>query len=252
MDHHNLDNRDRFQDEWRQDHSATPPRKRSLIIGWKHVLFVIILFIFLNILGGFLAALFDSLSEQNWTEIVFQGYYILLADALFLLVAVLFIKRVRQFLWQSFSLAPMKEARTYLYIIAGFCIFYISQYVLISVLKIDDPSSQSQDLGYDQLTGSSWVQYALFYFAVTIITPIKEEFLYRGLIHRFLGLRYHFIVGLMISSLIFGLLHIGFPVSATIMGLVLVLVYHLTRTLAAPIVLHIAWNVLACVSLAFG
>lgn len=48
---------------------------------------------------------------------------------------------------------------------------------------------------------------------------------------------------------IFGLLHEGHAISATIMGIVFVLLYKLTRSLVVPIIFHMIWNMYAVLGL---
>ena len=65
----------------------------------------------------------------------------------------------------------------------------------------------------------------------------------------FLSEKWGFWLGLILSSVIFGLLHPGYAISASIMGAVFVGLYRLTRSLIVPILLHIVWNAFAVVGL---
>lgn len=85
--------------------------------------------------------------------------------------------------------------------------------------------------------------------SVAIITPIKEEILYRGILYRFFEKKYSFLVGIIISSFIFGILHGGFPVTAMIMGIVFAMLYKKTQSIIPSIILHIIWNLLVSISM---
>lgn len=145
---------------------------------------------------------------------------------------------------EAMTFKPFKELKTYGYMLASLVVFVASQYILVGLLKVDDTSAQTQTLNVGG-SNEGLVQTILFFLAVTVVTPIKEEIIYRGILHRFLADRYHFLVGFFVSSIIFGVFHIGYPISAIIMGMTFVGLYHLTRSLTVPIAIHIIWNLIA-------
>jgi membrane protease YdiL (CAAX protease family) len=117
---------------------------------------------------------------------------------------------------------------------------------MFDLFSIEDPSQQPDQLGVNNL-GGHWFNYLLFYLAVVVFTPLKEELLYRGIIHRFLEVRHHFWIGIIVSSLIFGVLHLGFPITATLMGVVFVILYKLTKSIVPSMILHMLWNAYAAI-----
>lgn len=221
-------------------------REKEKGIGWPQFLLFFVYFLGLNVVLGFVLGIYDAFAEKNLVDLIFSGYNALLVDTLVFFIIVLSFRRVRKFVLQSFNFAPLRSLKTYIYLVLGFLTFAITQYLLIGVWGIDDASAQASDLGADTL--GNWFSYMLFYLAIVILTPIKEEILFRGLIHRFLEVRHHFWIGLIASSLIFGVLHFGFPISATIMGVILVALYKLTNSLIPSILLHVAWNLLGVLS----
>lgn len=89
--------------------------------------------------------------------------------------------------------------------------------------------------------------------STVVAAPILEEILFRGLIFESCSERFGRGVALLISALLFGLVHVV-PVqmiSAFVMGLILGYVYLRTRSLASVIVLHAINNAIAYVSMAF-
>lgn len=219
-------------------------------IGWPQFLLFFVYFLGLSVVIGFIIGIYDIFAEKGLVDLIFTGYSALLVDTLIFLIVFLSFRRVREFVLQSFNLAPLRSLRTYIYIVVGFLTFAITQYFLIGVWGIDDASGQASDLGADTL--GNWFSYALFYLAIVILTPIKEELIFRGLIHRFMEVRHHFWLGIIASSLIFGLLHFGFPISATIMGVVLVVLYKLTNSIMPSILLHVTWNLMGVIGLTLG
>lgn len=86
--------------------------------------------------------------------------------------------------------------------------------------------------------------------ATALSTAIFEEILLRGIIFRIIEEKLGSYIALIISALIFGLLHLTNPNSslltalgiATQAGLLLGIAYILTRNLWFPIAIHFAWN----------
>lgn len=90
---------------------------------------------------------------------------------------------------------------------------------------------------------------ALALTAVTLIavSPMAEEFLFRGLV--FSGIRrcVRFVPAAVLSALIFALFHgnIGQGIFGFLMGLAFALVYEKSGSLAAPVIMHAAANALS-------
>jgi membrane protease YdiL (CAAX protease family) len=212
-------------------------------LKWSQFILFIITYLGINIGIGFLIGIYGGVTNTDVVNKVFSGYNALLIDFTVFFIAFLIFKSVRRFTFEVFNFVPMASIKTYLYIVASCLIFFLTQYLLIDVFKIEDASQQASDLGVDSL--SNWLGYTLFYVAVVVLTPIKEEFLFRGVLHRFLEVRYSFWLGLIVSSVVFGILHFGFPISAGIMGIVFVALYRLTKSIVPSIFLHIVWNLIA-------
>lgn len=82
------------------------------------------------------------------------------------------------------------------------------------------------------------------FMAVVVIAPVLEEWICRGQIFGSLRSRYGVVRSLLLSALIFGLMHVQpVPVlNAFVLGLVLGFIYHKTNTLLSPILLHALYN----------
>lgn len=87
------------------------------------------------------------------------------------------------------------------------------------------------------------------YLAVALLAPISEELIYRGLIYRrlrdYLGVKW----AMVMSALIFGLVHGNMVqfVFAFLIGLALAAVYERYKTIWAPIAAHMAVNLFSCI-----
>lgn len=91
---------------------------------------------------------------------------------------------------------------------------------------------------------TTMLQYILIFGSIAIVAPVVEEIIFRGIMIERLGAKYSYKHAVIISSIIFGILHVS-PVGAFMIGLVLSLVYLKTGSLMVPILIHIANNAIA-------
>lgn len=87
---------------------------------------------------------------------------------------------------------------------------------------------------------------ALTILFICIIGPIAEEFIFRGLLLKRMILKTSVWGGIMISSFLFGILHMDI-IGSTIFGIIAALLYLITNNLAIPILFHIANNSFAMI-----
>lgn len=194
---------------------------------------------------GMVLTIWDTVMGKDMSDTVLTRVdFILLLDGMAFFLVLLLFKSVRMFLKGSFSFAPLKQGKTYLYLFVGFVALFVVQFLIMGVFQWEDGSDQ---IATFQLNSISLEGLSLFvcYLAFAVVTPIKEEILYRGLLHGFLAKKINFWAGLIVSSAIFGALHTGHALSAGLMGLVLVLLYRFTGSLIVPILFHMIWNVYA-------
>ena len=81
-------------------------------------------------------------------------------------------------------------------------------------------------------------------FTTIIVAPIAEEFIFRGVILQRWATKWGIRAALIVSSLLFGILHANF-LGLSMFGLVMGVLYIKTRTLIVPIACHALNNVLA-------
>ncbi|MFT5527416.1 MAG: membrane protease YdiL (CAAX protease family) [Pirellulaceae bacterium] len=96
--------------------------------------------------------------------------------------------------------------------------------------------------------------FLLVFIAACVLPGLGEEIFFRGFVHHGLSKRYGMIPTILVTSLLFGFMHVD-PVQscgAAFLGMWLhYLVWH-TKSLAAPIILHVLNNTLAFVSMKFA
>jgi membrane protease YdiL (CAAX protease family) len=84
-------------------------------------------------------------------------------------------------------------------------------------------------------------------FVIGVVPSIAEETLFRGVIQKNLSLRYGILKALIVTSLLFALVHINLSsiVSIFLLGLMLGYLYLKTQNLMYPIILHFFYNLSA-------
>jgi membrane protease YdiL (CAAX protease family) len=105
-------------------------------------------------------------------------------------------------------------------------------------------------LGYYRVTGTNALSAVLPVLALSIISGVSEELIFRGIVFRILEESLGSVIALAISALFFGLLHLVNPNATLVAGLAIAieagillgLAYMLTRRLWLAIGLHFAWN----------
>lgn len=131
----------------------------------------------------------------------------------------------------------LKERSTY-YMVIGWLIFlYLFREIIFSINFLFD----ERFLFYyenDYLIGESF----LYLLSAILLVPIYEEIIYRGMLQHWLSCKLHPIFGIVISSLVFGMIHGDYQMFGFIMGLSFGIMYHFKKSLIASILLHILWN----------
>ena len=216
-------------------------------ITYKNLFVMIAIILGFLLLGGlFLGLAFGIYGEEALRDNL-EGYYFLLLDAAVVAIVLLAYKPVLHFIKYIWDLSVLKNGKTYLYLLIGFMVIALSQYLMLHVFSFESAAEQQKQLGSLGLQNS--LQSIIYVLSVAIITPIKEEILYRGILYRFFEKKYSFLIGIIISSFIFGILHGGFPVTAMIMGIVFAMLYKKTQSILPSIILHIVWNLLVSISM---
>jgi uncharacterized protein len=125
--------------------------------------------------------------------------------------------------------------------------------VVLYLLSLQFPSYVEQLLNANVLFSGAQSAYPRLYegfllFLLVIYAPLVEELIFRGFLLQRWGAKWGLRWGLVLSSGLFGALHVSNPAGLTIFGLVMGLLYLRTRSLWVPIGFH-ALNNLAAVGI---
>jgi hypothetical protein len=86
----------------------------------------------------------------------------------------------------------------------------------------------------------SWTSGIALFVLGGILVPIAEEVFFRGVLYRWLRERWGILIGVLVSSFIFGLVHVDIAIAAAafILGIILALVYEYSKSLWTAILIH--------------
>lgn len=216
-------------------------------ITYKNLFVMIATILGFLLLGGLFLGLALGIYGEEALRDNLEGYHFLLLDAAVVAIVLLAYKPVLHFIKSIWDVSVLKNGKTYLYLLIGFIVIALSQYLTLHVFSFESAEEQKGQLGSLGIQNS--IQSIIYVLSVAIITPIKEEILFRGILYRFLEKKYNFLVGIIISSFIFGILHGGLLITATIMGMVFAMLYKKTQSIIPSIILHIVWNLLVSISM---
>jgi len=216
-------------------------------ITYKNLFVMIATILGFLLLGGLFLSLALGIYGEEALRDNLEGYHFLLLDAAVVVIVLLAYKPVLHFIKSIWDVSVLKNGKTYLYLLIGFIVIALSQYLTLHVFSFESAEEQKEQLGSLGIQNS--IQSIIYVLSVAIITPIKEEILFRGILYRFLEKKYNFLVGIIISSFIFGILHGGLLITATIMGMVFAMLYKKTQSIIPSIILHIVWNLLVSISM---
>ncbi len=116
---------------------------------------------------------------------------------------------------------------------------------LVTIFPIDNILGSYSDVNNNFEANSLITQV----FSLVILGPITEEIIYRGLIYKRIKGYSDVVVGIYISSIIFGIVHFNLVqgLYALALGVILCYVYEKYKTIFAPIILHISANLMALI-----
>ncbi|MFN6593108.1 lysostaphin resistance A-like protein [Bacillus sp. TD10] len=221
-------------------------KRKEFNLTYKEFFGMIFYMIGISFIGGIFLGLAEAVFGEQAANQFLDGSFWLIIDAFATLSIIFLYKPARHFISGIWDTTVLKKPKTYIYILIGFIVISVSQYITLTLLGIENADQQRNLLSSTNIQ-NSLVQIVIYILSVAIITPIKEEIMYRGILYRFLKKKHGFIMGIIVSSILFGFLHVGFPITAMIMGIVFVVLYQKTHSIIPSVILHIFWNLFASI-----
>lgn len=126
----------------------------------------------------------------------------------------------------------------------GVVVMYFFQDLLEEVLKIFNEQQMGQMTGWNLI---------FLFISICIFAPIWEELFFRGILLRRFAMKWKVTTSIVVSSLIFGFMHIGGSsmLHAFLFGCFLAYTYLKTKNILVPIILHSVSNFFSFVTLLF-
>ncbi|WP_152656937.1 CPBP family intramembrane glutamic endopeptidase [Oceanobacillus sp. CFH 90083] len=190
------------------------------------LLLTIIIFLFI-----IFQALFDSIILDYIGDSVVIGF--------FFIIIFLSLKQNRAFFSEKLRFDFFRSIKNYIYVFVGYLLVAVSSGA-VSYLPVN-----SQDYEVETVQITSIPIIILFIIATGIFVPVWEELFMKRVILDFSRIYLPFWLGMMITSLIFALMHnVPLPQRLFIfmVSIITCFVYKKTDSLYGPILIHILWN----------
>ena len=160
-----------------------------------------------------------------------------------LLLAVIYLlifsgKKTFHFKWQL---------RYFIYLLLGYIISYMSDFLFSYFISL----SSNQISLNETVEMMERQEFPYFLLIVCFIAPITEELIYRGVLMTIFFKNSLWYGDVLLSAIIFGYIHINFALTPLAFfiyasgGLILALLYRMTKSLYYPILVHILINITA-------
>lgn len=177
-------------------------------------------------------------------------YALLIIDSFFVLgtITVFFglviHKKIR---FDRVGLFTPKTRWLVLSIFLGIIFFAFGMILATVITTLFGTSNTETGFSLNLASEKMWLNILNFKLLIALGIPVAEEFIFRGVIFRFLRQHRTFFVSAITSSLLFGLLHLhpGLMIFAFLIGLVSSVLYERTGSLLPSILFHFAINNLA-------
>jgi len=238
-------------------------RHKDLGNPWLVVLITFVIFFVSQFAAAIIAALGLAIfkPDASITSILNQSapvqfFYVLVAEGLVFGLTIAVVKKWRQLKLSAVGLGRLPRWSDFTKALGGAAVFYallITSSVLISIFIPDLDTDELQDVGFDALNSS--LDTLLAFTALVFLPPIGEETLMRGYLYSGLRARMGFIYAMLITSVFFGVAHLGTGSSGAplwiagintfLLSLVLVYLRERTGALYAPMLVHAANNLIA-------
>ncbi|MBF8982778.1 CPBP family intramembrane metalloprotease [Lutibacter sp. B2] len=163
------------------------------------------------------------------------------------IIVILLLKKVRRQGHSNFKVKYVdklncKLLSTVIFLMIGYYLWFSSSIGII-IAKIPLPKF------LDEVFENIYINSYFAVIAIAVIAPIFEEIVMRGIMLEGLLNKYKPQKAIIISALIFGIWHFNIPqfINATLIGLILGVLYYKTNSLILCIVIHITNNTMAII-----
>jgi CAAX protease family protein len=226
-----------------------PWRVGTVILGMGYTIFVIIVLI--AIVGAFLVGLDidDGTPAEINLSLIAQT-----AANLAILSGIFWFVRRRGAGPDDFGIRPWDYGRWWWIVVA----FVIASYATLGgyallIEQLDIEALEPESNVPDEIKDSAITLVLAAFFSI-LIAPVTEELFFRGFLLGGVKQSYGLAVGVMASSLLFGLVHgqLGLLIPFAVIGGYLALAYLYTHSIWGSVACHLTFNTLSVIGLALS
>ena len=227
--------------------NLSPPQNNEKIQTWGFVDFLVILlgpallFAICIFIFSMVSAPEDSNLADAMEPTAAQSVGLAAIEAIALLSGVyIFGLRRLQYTWKDLGFIRINNKWLLLTITISFVVIPISGLITVLVMMALGLPLENPQLEFIIPQDITWLGGLGLLLFGGIAVPIAEEVFFRGVLYRWVRERWGIFIGVMVSSLIFGLIHIDIAVASTafILGIILALVYEYSKSLWTAILIH--------------
>lgn len=227
----------------------TKPNQNPFIWSWRDVLIVVLGILLFGIIALVVSiSILILLPGANYMDgmiadqpsILFSiGAAFLEAFALLLGVYVFGIRR-NKIRWSALGIQPISRNWILISVTLGLLAIPISALITFTVQNLFNLPAENPQLPFlisDDLSPASMFLMVLL---IGLIIPVAEELFFRGVLYKWLRHRFGLLIGSIVSSIIFGIVHGNTIVASTafVLGIILALAYEYSGSLWSSILMH--------------
>jgi membrane protease YdiL (CAAX protease family) len=152
--------------------------------------------------------------------------------------------RRRGYSWKDIGLRPLSWQWAAIVTVVTLIAIPVTGLLTILVLLVLGLPLENPQLDFLVPEGFNWLSAIGMLLLGGVAAPFGEELIFRGVLYKLLRERWGLWPGVLVSSLIFALVHgdIAVGVSAFVLGIILALVFEYSRSLWASVLVHVINN----------
>lgn len=246
----------------------SPPRSARLYRKWD-LLWLALILLLAQVVPGFLtgiASIFFGttiLTDRSSPESQYAILAAVTGSGIAMFIGIDILRRRRRLAWRDLGVRPTTLVPCAVAVLV-FVIYLVVDGYLVKTLGLDPDGTLTEELAGQFISPqSSATQIALAILSLGIMVPIAEEFLFRGMVLRWIEERMGAIAAIAISAFLFAIVHFYFLALAPeiglfitgqifVLGLLLGWLYVWSRSIWPPVVLHVVNNIATVIFAVWG
>ena len=233
-------------------------KSQDFIWNWKDLLIIFFGILGILFLGVLIFILINFISGEKLEDLVeptiTQTLLLTSLEAIALILGVyLFGIRRRNYKWDAVGIRSTTWPWVLISITVTLILIPVVSLVTLLILFLSGQPMENPQLDFLLPEGLSAMNAIFMLILAGIVAPFGEELLFRGVLYTFLRERWGIWLGVIVSSLIFGVIHGNLAVGLTgfLLGIVAALVFEYSNSLWTAVIVHAINNSLKIALLYF-